>query len=244
MRKEEDLKIFQDSINFFYSSRLILIEKPISHLLSVLVSRPDYFSVIGECAKTASFKVEYKKAVLHTNSSEKKFFLPKSDTQIVSLVVGLFFEFDKAIISPTDFINTFFESPKPHDSYVKFCDNILKPFEQSFKNLYIGVTASPPSDSASRDLQNTSIPDKTKEECAYWIRKMIDSVLGDNSIPETLRKDCMKLLKGFLYVLEGNDPIILEIVWIGLYHTLKQVNNCFREIKELQVLLESYGAIE
>ena len=73
---------------------------------------------------------------------------------------------------------------------------------------------------------------------------MIDSVIGDNFISETLRNDCLKLLKGFLHVIDNDDPIILDAMWIGLYHTLIKANNCLREIKELQLLLEKFGVIK
>lgn len=244
METKKDLILFQESINLFFSSRLILVEKPISNILKILVSRPDYFSIIGECARTAPFKSEYKKALSHSNSNEVRFSLPKTDMQIVSLIVGLLFEFDKSTISPTDFITNFFPGPKPHDSYIKFCDNIIRPLEISFKNLYLGVFVTPPNESPSAPAVNATIPDKTKEECYYWINIMIDSVIGDNSIPETIRKDCLKLLKGFLHVMDYNDPIVLEAIWIGLYHTLVKSNNCLREIKELELILDKFGVIK
>jgi len=245
MEMNKDLVMFQESINLFFSSRLILIEKPISNILNILVSRPDYFSIIGECARTAPFRSEYKKALFHNNSNEARFSLPKSDIQIVSLIVGLLFEFDKSNISPTDFINNFFPDVKPHDSYVKFCDCIIRPLEISFKNLYLGVAINPSSEvSAPEPTITSSIPDKTKDECSYWINLMIDSVIGDNFISETLRNDCLKLLKGFLHVIDNDDPIILDAMWIGLYHTLIKANNCLREIKELQLLLEKFGVIK
>jgi hypothetical protein len=73
---------------------------------------------------------------------------------------------------------------------------------------------------------------------------MIDSVIGDNSINERLRQDALKMLNGFLHILDLNDPIITSITWTGLNYTLSDVNAVYRELRELELLLKKYGAID
>lgn len=238
----ENLNQFQESINLFYASRLIIVERDISNMLRVLVGRPDYFQIIGECAKAAIFKGEYKRAISSSTNVEK-FLLPNSDCKIVSLVTGLLFEFDKNNISIVDFVTSFFPADKPHESYIKFCDNIIKPFEKSFKNIYLGLIDS--GETESTEVPEGLIPlvDKAKEDCDYWLRKMIDTIIGDNSIPESLRNDSLKLLHGLLYVLDINNPVLINIVWTGVDRTLSNVSSCYRELRELEQILKSYGAI-
>ncbi|HQC54644.1 MAG TPA: hypothetical protein PKX91_02855 [Clostridia bacterium] len=237
------LQQFDEKIDACYNSRLILVDKPISELLKTLVSRQDYFSVLRDAAKTASFSNEFQKSCIMT-SEGKKFLLPTSDTKIVSLVTGLLFEFDKGNLSIVDFVTSFFPSAHPHGSYIQFCKNVLLPFSDSFSRLMKGE---PPHADVNLTLDtNTRSPlvDKVKEDCDYWIRIMIDSVIGDNSINERLRQDALKMLNGFLHILDLNDPIITSITWTGLNYTLSDVNAVYRELRELELLLKKYGAID
>ena len=72
---------------------------------------------------------------------------------------------------------------------------------------------------------------------------MADAVIGENDINETLRKDSLKMLNGFLHALNNNNPIFIDIVWTGLFYTLSQVNSVYRELRELELILKKYGAI-
>lgn len=237
------LQQFDERINACYNSRLILVDKPISELLKTLVSRQDYFSILRDAAKTASFSSEFQKSCIMT-SDGKRFVLPPSDARIVSLVIGLLFEFDKGNLSIVDFVTTFFPSEHTHDSYIQFCRNILIPFSESFSRLITGEKVPIDFNLTIDTNQTKPLIDKVREDCDYWIRIMIDSVIGDNSISETLRKDSLKMLNGFLHILEINDPIVTNIVWTGLSYTLTNVNKIYRELRELELLLKTYGAID
>lgn len=244
MNNELNLKAFEECTNAFYSSRLILIDKPISSLLKVLVGRTDYFEIISNCAKASLFSTEYNKAI-SVGYEGKKFLLPDSDSRIISLVTGLLFEFDKNNISVIDFLSSYFPAKKPHESYIKFCESVIRPYEKSFKNLYLGIISRDEEETEkAENISLVPLIDKAKEDCDYWLRTMLDTVIGDNSIDERLRADSIRMINGFLYVLELNNPMLLNIVWTGLDRTLSSVSSCYRELRELELVLRNYGAIE
>jgi len=243
MNNELNLNAFKGCINAFYSSRLILIDNPISSILKTLVGRTDYFQIIGECAKASLFSTEYKKAI-SVGVDGKKFYLPDSDSRIVSLVTGLLFEFDKNNISVIDFVTSYFPAKKPHESYIQFCDNVIRPYEKSFNNLYLGIVSNEEATEVTDNTKMAPLIDKAKEDCDYWLRTMLDTIIGDNSITERLRADSIKMINGLLYVLEMNSPMLVNIVWTGLDRTLSNVASCYRELRELELILRNYGAIE
>ena len=116
MENTSNLQKFNDTLNAFYSSRLIIVDKAISDFLKALASDESYMSVIADATKTSDYRQEYKNAIV-TDENGVSFRLPTNKRHVVSLVVGLLLEFDKKDLSIIEFVRKFYPAEVSHDSY-------------------------------------------------------------------------------------------------------------------------------
>lgn len=244
MRNPDSLIKFNDAINAFYNSRLIIVDKVISGFLSTIVGTPELIELVSDSAKTSNFRLEYNNAVGVDRSGNPVFRLPHNPRHIVALVVGLLFEFDKKTISIVEFVTKFYPAEASHDSYLAFLDAVIKPFAEAFRKLLTGdKTIETIADNAS-DAPRRALDEKAREECDYWVRMLMDSVIASNNISDELRLDSVTMIKGMLYALDTGNPIIIKLVWIGMRNTLNIGNIGNRELNEIETILANYSLIE
>lgn len=239
MQQENILDLFNQKINSFYSSRLIIIDKQISELLQILVSKEEYLKIVVESAEAYDYSIELKNAT--SSETTLMFTMPHSRRKIVSLVTGLLYEFDNKTKNVVDFITSFYPAETTHASYIKFLDNIISPFAHAFtmlittENDVLEVVADKP-------IQNLN--DLAKEQCGYWLTQLSDTLLANNKIDEQTRDDALELIRGLYYVLELQDANLIKYVWIGLKNVLREDKSCVREMQEINSMLFNFGLID
>ncbi len=243
MENEQKLTKFNNALNAFYSSRLILVDKDISNFLLMIAKEPSFMEIIADSARTSDFQQEFQKAITNGENGVS-FRLPQNKRHIVTLVIGLLFEFDKKNISIIEFVRKFFPQELSHNSYLAFCENVLKPFEKAFTSLYNGETEDNLSSRTLLDEKGNPISAKSIEEMNYWLGLMLEAIISDNSFDKIHREDCLYLVKGMMYVITLQNPLLIKLSWIGLRYTLGIRNSFFRELKEVEAILLSYGVID
>ncbi len=243
MEREKNLTAFNEALNAFYSSRLIIVDKVISDFLKVLAQDASYMEILADSARTINFQQEFQKALTSTENG-LAFRLPQSKRHIISLVTGLLFEFDKKNISVIEFVRRFFPDEVSHNSYIAFCDEIIKPFGVAFTSVYLGDTEDSISSKSITDLASNPISEKSIEEINYWLSLIIEGVISDNSFEPRHRDDSITLVKGMMYVITLQNPLLIKLNWIGLRYTLGIRNSFFRELKEVEAILMTYGVID
>lgn len=244
MRNPDSLIKFNDAINAFYNSRLIIVDKVISGFLSTIVGTPELIELVSDSAKTSNFRLEYNNAVGVDRNGNPVFRLPHNPRHLVALVVGLLFEFDKKTISIVEFVAKFYPAEASHDSYLTFLDAIITPFAEAFRKLLTGdKTVETIADNAN-DAPRRALDEKAREECDYWVRMLMDAVIASNNISDELRLDSVTMIKGMLYALDTGNPIIIKLVWIGMRNTLNIGNIGGRALNEIETILANYAIIE
>lgn len=236
------IKKFNDAINSFYTARLIIVERNIGRLLELIASTPELYGVIAECAKSANYQAEYKKAVSRDGVGGY-FNLPANRRQLISLITGLLYEFDNKTLSIVDFVTGYFPGETSHESYLTFCEKVITPYAEAFRYMLEGEPGEI-SGVLSEELSIIPFPDKAKEDADFWLRSLLDIIVGDNSISESERREIVTMIKGLLYVLDTRNPMLIKIVWIGLKNTVGGRKVGFREMKETEMVLMSYGVID
>ena len=242
MENTSNLQKFNDAINAFYSSRLIIVDKAISDFLKTIVSDDSFMSIIADATKTFDYRQEYQNAIV-TDENGISFRLPTNKRHLVSLVVGLLLEFDKKDLSIIEFVRKFYPAELSHDSYIAFCDCVIKPFADAFRSLYIGEDDLYSSTTIA-DFEEKPFNEKAKEDSDYWLRLTLDGVMSDNTISKEERKDFVTMLKGLMYVTELQNPLLIKLNWLGIKYALGNLKSIKRELKEVENILINYGVID
>ena len=154
---------FNECINAFFNSRLIIVDRTIAEFLSTVVSTPELMQVVTECARTFNFKRELSNAVESDNLGTR-FMLPHNKRHVVALVTGLLNEFDRKNMSIVDFVTGFYPADASHTSYMSFCENVLRPYAEAFRSLLIGEDPDENKAAVADERSASPINDKAKED--------------------------------------------------------------------------------
>ena len=227
---------FDQCIKAICDSKLIIVDRAFSNLLRTLVITPEYLHVVREAASTTSFSSEMQKC---TETGE--FVLPKSNKSAVALTVGLLLEFDKRKISVTDFVTKYFPDSTSNGCFQKFIETVIKPFARAFRSLLNGENAI----IGERDeITPSVIPEPEKEEVETWLKTLLTEVYATDRLDEDSRRDLTDMIKGTLYVLEFDNPILMKVAFMGLSYALGYYNMGYRELKAVKEIFVTYGIME
>lgn len=170
-----------------------------------------------------------------------EFVLPKSNKSAVALTVGLLLEFDKRKISVTDFVTKYFPDSTSNGCFQKFIETVIKPFARAFRSLLNGENAIV----GERDeITPSVIPEPEKEEVETWLKTLLTEVYATDRLDEDSRRDLTDMIKGTLYVLEFDNPILMKVAFMGLSYALGYYNMGFRELNAVKEILVTYGIME
>ena len=227
---------FDQCIKAICDSKLIIVDRAFSNLLRTLVITPEYLHVVREAASTTSFSSEMQKC---TETGE--FVLPKSNKSAVALTVGLLLEFDKRKISVTDFVTKYFPDSTSNGCFQKFIETVIKPFARAFRSLLNGENAIV----GERDeITPSVIPEPEKEEVETWLKTLLTEVYATDRLDEDSRRDLTDMIKGTLYVLEFDNPILMKVAFMWLSYALGYYNMGYRELNAVKEILVTYGIME
>ncbi|HOL61395.1 MAG TPA: hypothetical protein PLS05_05920 [Clostridia bacterium] len=240
---ESAVKKLNEGIDEFYRSRLILVDRVIAAFLQTLAGDSVLMATLQECASSVNYANEYKKAI-SKDGIGSYFLLPQGSKQIITLVTGLLYEFDNKTLSIVDFVTKFFPAETSHESYVSFCDRVIRPYGEAFSRMLKGEPDAVTETLAEAAPQPLTFPDKAKEDCEFWLKALLDVVTGDNSAPEDKRREYFTMIKGMMYVLDGRNPLLIKLLWIGLKNTLSGYKPSKRELDEIKLVLFTYGVLD
>lgn len=242
MENQLNIQKFNDALNAFYSSRLIIVDKVISDFLKVIASNNSYMEVLADATRTSDYKQEFQKAIVNDENG-LSFRLPLNKRHVIALVVGLLLEFDRKDLSIIEFVRKFYPSKASHDSYLSFCEMVLKPFGEAFRAIYLGEEDNY-SPATIADFEEKPFNDKAREECDYWLRLVIDGIISDNGFTNKERSDFITMIKGLMYVTELQNPLLIKLNWLGIKYAFGDRKSVHRELKEVETILINYGVID
>lgn len=232
---------FNAAAQAFNASHIIIVDKALSSFLETLVSTPELFAVVSEAAKTVSYKTEYANAFTRSKNGVS-FVLPGNKRHAVALVLGLLYDFDRRVLSISDFVTRYFPAETPLGSFKRFCSEIMEPFAEAFRTLLTEESEEEPAEEVPQILP--PFGGTAKEDCDGWLRSLLERAVGDNSLGEDLRDDAVTMIKGLLFALDGGNPTIIKLVFIGLKYTLGARNAYLGELKAIETVLSLYGVLD
>ena len=88
------------------------------------------------------------------------------------------------------------------------------------------------------------IPEPDKEELARWLKTLLANVYATDLLEEDERRDLQDMVKGMLYAVEFDNPILLKVIYLGLKYALGSNNMDLRELNAVKDILTTYGILE
>ena len=130
-----EIAYFTDSVNTLIEGKLILIDKHIAQVLKCVAMSKTMCHVLSETLQTMSYATEFSRArVTWTRSDgvvESSLKLPQDRNRLFAFVVCLLMEVDSGRRNILDFLKEYYNEPNNDLSYVKFSEEVLKPFKKA-----------------------------------------------------------------------------------------------------------------
>ena len=155
--KEDAYRLFDEAVTALTTTNFIITEKPITDLLRCLVYSDHLRLFIIDCKKGVDYEAELAAAVKETEGGGYLFVLPKSNKKIIALVTGLLHDFDTGVRSLTSFIQNFWPNVDNNQRYRLFCDTVLLPYREAFRQSFI-ATPRPSSSPIRRSGSRSATP--------------------------------------------------------------------------------------
>lgn len=225
----EDINRLDLAVLSMMQTQMILADKSIKKVLSVLGSSEEYCRVIKECASNFDFIKEYDKYIVARKS------LPKNKAILVSLVVGLLYRIDCNEMNILDMLKELYPNQDTTISYPKFTNEWLVSFVDVINYLAFG-----------QPYEDILVPKKqTNEQLEKDIELVCRDINYKISLSKTENKDELYLLCNELsHSLKNNENTIIKAIFIGLSNSLYLFKiNCDEEIEEIESILKIYGVL-
>ena len=238
--KEDAFRLFDEAVTALIHSKFIVTQKPITDLLRCLVFNDQLHAFIADCKKGVDYEAEFNAAIQETEMGYT-FVLPKGNKRIIALVTGMLRDFDMRTMSMTSFLHEFYPVSDNHESYKLFCENVLEPYRDAFRQSFLyDVEGSASND---REEEHVKIGDAVIEGAAPLFAALRTVFQGDNKLPSKKRDDLLFLTDGLYYALDKGDARIVKIVWTGLKLALDGYKKAERKFSDITEFLALYALI-
>ena len=234
---KEELSVFDKACDDFVNSKIILIEKSISGILSTIAKRGQIYSVIAGEIVGYNFQVEYEAAI-----KSGSFDLVLNDKSVIPFVFNLLNEMDNGTIDIFAFIKKMF-GENDENTYKMFCELLIKSFNvrvcQLLEEKYID--AEEPAEEVVED------EDCIDEAFLDRIRFVTDNIMGGLHNPKLLklkvRGDINTVCVSILICISNNQTIGILGLLIGLRHMLSKIKQYKNDVKELDLIIKAFNEI-
>ena len=237
--KEDAFRLFDEAVTALTTTNFIITEKPITDLLRCLIYSDLLRTFVTDCKKGVDYESELAAAVRETESGYA-FVLPKSNKRVIALVTGLLHDFDTGVRSLTSFIQNFWPNVDNNQRYRLFCDTVLLPYREAFRQSFIGDTET---EQQPDQEERITISDSVLESAAPLFTALRTVFAGDNKLTERKREALISLTDGLYYALEKGDARIIKTVWTGLWLALDGNKKAERKFSDISEFLSLYSLI-
>ena len=241
-----EIAYFTDSVNTLIEGKLILIDKHIAQVLKCVATSPTLCHTLSETLQTMSYVTEFSRArVSWTRSDgvvESRLKLPVDRNRLFAFVVCLLTEVDSGRRNILDFLKEYYNEPNNDLSYVKFSEEVLKPFKKAGEVILSTI------DPESLNVQYVEQAEKFfKAENIYIETGTLQQVLSNM---EQIRQliSSLKLSKAeeyefntvsefFVNALYLKNPKILSVSYLAYKNTLVKYKNVAQYLRKIAELL-------
>ncbi len=240
--REESYALFEEAMHNLISANFILTAKPISDLLKFIVYNEIIQSFVSECNRSINYDSALRAAIRKENG-KYQFSLPKSNRAVVALAVNLLYDFDKGNQSLDSFISGFYPASDLKQSYNLFCQSVLIPFRDAFKQAFLFDTNL----TETQDPENDKIFSKVNPAAVDQIGSIVNLLrtdfLADNRLSTTEREDFTLIADGLYESLEKGDTRLAAAIWAALRYTVGREKRYAKRCKEIDAVLKMYAIL-
>ncbi|MGI6213225.1 MAG: hypothetical protein ACOYIQ_01585 [Christensenellales bacterium] len=219
-----------------------LSEAVIDELLDYIEENPILINVVKDATKDFNYYKELEKACCEY---DKGYYIrmPEEDGAKVALIIGLLHELREGIKGITNFVSKYYKDKNIAGAHLKFYEQAIVPFRDAFIRMLTQEDAG----EGEKLIEGIScarhFPSGAKSELKFWIDELIEIVAVDKTLIQKDKSDYAAMLKGFEYVLEKDDALLLELFWTAVKRALKGYKKGRAPLKEMQALIVKYKII-
>lgn len=219
-----------------------LSEAVIDELLDYIEESPILINVVKDATKDYNYYKEMDAAKCEYDKGHY-IRMPETDGAKVALIVGLLHELREGVKGITNFVSKYYNDKNIASAHKRFYEQAIVPFRDAFIRM---LTQEPSSEGEKLKEAVSSIeyfPKSAKAEFKFWIDELIEIIAVDKLLLQKDKQDFASILKGFEYVLEKDDIVLLELFWIATKRVLKGYKKGRTPLQELQALIVKYKII-
>ena len=241
-----EIAYFTESVNTLIEGKLILIDKHIAQVLKCVATSQTLCQTLSETLQTMSYATEFSRArVTWTRSDgvvESRLKLPADRNRLFAFVVCLLTEVDSGRRNILDFLKEYYNEPNNDLNYVKFADQVLKPFKkageailstidpESFNTQY--VEQAEQFFNAQKIYIETSVLEQVLDEMEQ-IRQFV-SAMTLSKAEEYEFNTVSEYLVNALYL---KNPKILQVAYLAYKNTLLRYAQAVAHLQKIAELL-------
>ena len=241
-----EIAYFTDSVNTLIEGKLILIDKHIAQVLKCVAASKTLCQTLSETMQTMSYVTEFSRArVTWTRSDgvvESRLKLPADRNRLFAFVVCLLTEVDSGRRNILEFLKEYYNEPNNDLNYVKFSDQVLKPFKKAGEAILSTIDP---------DILNVQSVEKAerffKAEKIYIDPSVLDNVQSEMEQIRLLLV-AKKLSKAEEYefttvseylanALDLKNPKILEVSYLAYKNTLLRYAETVAHLQKIAELI-------
>jgi hypothetical protein len=239
------IKKFNAVMNELCNTRLIIAEQTISKLLQLVTDEEVLFEIVSESNLLTDYRREYRRAM--ADDGKKGFFqMPHETHSIITLVTGILYDFDAKNLNIVEFVTKLFPAFSAHESYMRFCREVLVPYEDAVMQLLMHPEQKTVAvqQNETTEISATKFSESAGKDIDFFLRKLLEIVTDDLGLDDVVMNDYALMVKGMLHALSLGDNMLMKVVFTGLRYTFSKYKKGANEITQIEMLLRTYSVIE
>lgn len=122
--KSDGFGEFLSACDSLKNCKYVIAEKKIAELLKSIADNKKLYSMFGSALYGFDYNLVFSECV-----SGGAFFLPSDSKKAIALVFRILLDIDSGKTSFRNFLDAYFYSVSPNESYARFCLEVISPFE-------------------------------------------------------------------------------------------------------------------
>ena len=149
----EPIDLFLQRCDDVMQSKFILSDTKISELLKSVAASDLLYAFFREITREFDYtaaKEKYMTYAPYGNAKKRRLLFPEDPSEKLAFIFCLLVDLDNKTLELSDFLREYFyEDGSVYESYYAFCNQVIKPFKNTVKNLFRGGV---PQESVARML--------------------------------------------------------------------------------------------
>lgn len=237
MTKESTYLLFEQAVDAIMGSNVIMTAQPLNNLTRLIAYNEQIAGCVRECYRGIHYEKLLQQSLIKDEDGEYTFVLPHSKRAVVALISKLLYEFAKGTQSVETLSQKLYPKEDVRGAYTRFCEDILLPYKESFKDLFFSdMSEEEPETAEVVSVINSAI---VAEVCAL-AGELRSELPCNNRLSTSVRAELTALVDGLCEVMESDLPKLVKPSWLGIKYAFSGIRKCADTLRRLESLLSSY----